>query len=91
MSEVDAQNYLFVFLFAIAAGTVAGLAGLAGPRWLLVGWVAPVGYVALVTVGGLAIGSGLPWSTRARIPAVLATMHLPWGVGFLVGPRHEDA
>jgi len=80
-----------VAVVAIAAGTVAGLAGLVGPRWLLLGWLAPAGYVAVVTVGGLAIGGGLPWSTRARIPAVLATMHLPWGVGFLVGPRHEEA
>jgi glycosyltransferase involved in cell wall biosynthesis len=80
-----------VAVVAIAAGTVTGLVGLVGARWLLLGWLAPVGYVALVTAGGLAIGGGLPWSTRVRIPAVLATMHLPWGVGFLVGPRHEEA
>ena len=78
-----------VAVVGIAVGTAAGIAGLVGPRWLLVGWLAPLGYAGLVVVGGIAIGGGLPWSSRVKIPAVLAAMHLPWGVGFLVGPRHQ--
>lgn len=48
----------------------------------------PLGYAAAVAVGGVVISSGHPWSVRARVPAVLATMHLSWGAGFLRGlPR----
>lgn len=44
---------------------------------------APVGYVALVTVGGLQASQGRPAAVRARMPLVLATMHMSWGAGFL--------
>ncbi|MBB2985470.1 glycosyltransferase family 2 protein [Terracoccus luteus] len=63
-----------------AAGLVAGFV------WAPA-WVVPAGYVAGVTVGGLAISGGEPVRTRALTPAVLATMHWAWGVGFLTSPR----
>ena len=31
---------------------------------------------------------GLPWRSRLWLPVVLATMHMTWGTGFLVGHRH---
>jgi glycosyltransferase involved in cell wall biosynthesis len=68
----------------IAVGVVVGATGVvAGPAPLTWGFVLPAGYLALVGVGGLATGGGLPAGARLALPAVLATMHLAWGVGFL--------
>nr|WP_302849017.1 glycosyltransferase family 2 protein [Serinicoccus kebangsaanensis] len=64
----------------LAAGTVGGLAW--KPLWLL-----PLGYAAAVAVGGAWIARGREAGVVARMPAVLATMHLTWGAGFLRGPR----
>ncbi|MPZ96022.1 MAG: glycosyltransferase [Propionibacteriales bacterium] len=76
---------------AIGVGTLAGLIGLvAGPRWLELGWLAPVGYGAGVLVASAVESRGLPASAKAWFPAVLATMHLSWGTGFLVGPGRSD-
>jgi glycosyltransferase involved in cell wall biosynthesis len=61
-------------------GFVGGL--IAGVFW----WPAfalPVGYLLLVVLGSLVIGTGLPWRARLVLPAVLATMHGAWGSGFL--------
>lgn len=63
-------------LAAIAIGAVGGL------RWRPL-WVIPVAYATGVTVGGLAISRSESVGTRLRTPAVLATMHLSWGWGFL--------
>jgi hypothetical protein len=69
---------------------VAGLAGLAdGPGWLTLGWLLPGGYAAGVVVAGLAEGRGLPAKAKAWLPAVIATMHLSWGVGFLSSRRRR--
>lgn len=71
----------------VGAGKIAGLAGLVGgPRVLRWGWLAPAGYLALITGGALVIGRELPARARAMLPAVLATMHGSWGVGFLASP-----
>jgi succinoglycan biosynthesis protein ExoA len=73
---------------AIGVGAIAGLVGtLAGPRWLALGWLAPAGYAVGVVAAGLVEGRGLPWRARVWLPAVLATMHLSWGAGFLIGSR----
>jgi succinoglycan biosynthesis protein ExoA len=73
---------------AVGAGTLAGLVGtLAGPRWLAFGWVAPAGYAAGAIVAGIMEGSALPLRARAWLPVVLATMHMTWGAGFLLGSR----
>ncbi|WP_373284650.1 glycosyltransferase family 2 protein [Flexivirga endophytica] len=63
-------------LAAIAAGTVGGF--LWRPLWLI-----PAGYAGAVTVGGAMISAGSTPSVRCRMPAVLATMHMTWGYGFL--------
>lgn len=66
-------------LALVVGGAVGGL--LSRPLWVL-----PVGYAAAVTVGGAWISRGQGWGVRARMPAVLATMHMMWGAGFLRGP-----
>jgi succinoglycan biosynthesis protein ExoA len=72
---------------SVGAGTVAGLIGvLGGPRWLTLGWLVPAGYASGEAVAGVVEGRDLPWRARAWLPAVLATMHLSWGAGFLT-PR----
>ncbi|HWF79964.1 MAG TPA: glycosyltransferase family 2 protein [Streptosporangiaceae bacterium] len=80
---------------AMAVGTLAGLAGLfalaAGVGgwlpWLLAGFAAPLLYL----LGVLAVTATAAVSVRgqalAMLPAVLATMHISWGVGFLTSPR----
>jgi len=69
----------------IAAGSVAGLAGVAGPDWLLWGWLAPTGYLGGVLAASLAEGRDLSARGRAWLPLVLSTMHISWGTGFLFG------
>jgi hypothetical protein len=79
----------------IAAGTVAGLAGLAGiaagapagVKWLTLGLVIPVTYLAGITGVAAVLAGDVPPSVRARIPVALATMHLCWGAGFLTSSR----
>jgi hypothetical protein len=79
-------------LVGVAVGTVAGVAGLVGgPPWLRLGLAGPLGYAALVAVGSLTAGAGLPSGARARLPVAIATMHGAWGLGFLVGPRDGGA
>lgn len=69
-------------LVLVAVGAVGALAW----RPLL---VLPVGYAALVALGGVAIGARHGAEVAARMPAVLATMHLCWGAGFLRGVGRE--
>jgi glycosyltransferase involved in cell wall biosynthesis len=66
-------------------GAVLGLAGQGWGWWLTLGFAAPVGYGLLVVLGGLWIGRDLPARACIRLPAVLATMHVSWGWGFLKG------
>jgi hypothetical protein len=77
-----------VTLLGVAAGMVLGVAGLAsGLSWLDLGFLLPAGYLA----GVLAVTAGaarrLPPPVLARLPLVLATMHMSWGFGFLTSPR----
>jgi hypothetical protein len=79
----------------VTAGLLAGLAGLAwiaagGPaaaQWLTAGLAIPVVYLAGVTAVAAALARGVPAKVRARIPLVLAAMHMAWGAGFLTSPR----
>lgn len=63
-------------LAAIAVGAVGGFA------WRPL-WAVPTGYLAAIGVGGLAISGGQEAAVRLRVPAVLGTMHMAWGWGFL--------
>ena len=79
----------------VAVGLLIGLAGLAwiaagGPaaaQWLTAGLAVPVIYLAGVTAVAAALARGVPATVRARIPLVLAAMHMAWGTGFLTSPR----
>ena len=77
-------------VLAMAAGIVIGLAGLAAGgslRWLAVGFVIPVGYLAGVLAVTMTAARSLTRPVLARLPAALVTMHVCWGVGFLTSPR----
>ena len=77
------------------AGLVAGLTGLAGiaagaptaVKALTLGLAIPLVYLVGVTAVSTALSRGLPPGVRARLPLVLAVMHLCWGAGFLTSPR----
>ena len=76
----------------VALGSLAGLAGLAagapaGVRWLSLGLVIPVTYLAGITAVSLALSGGQTGRVRAQLPLVLAVMHMGWGAGFLTSPR----
>ncbi|MGZ4596941.1 MAG: glycosyltransferase family 2 protein [Actinomycetes bacterium] len=68
-------------VLAVAAGTAAAALG---HRW---GLLAPLGYVAGVTAGSVAVGRDLPPKAQMWLPVVFATMHGSWGVGFLLSPK----
>lgn len=72
-------------VLAVGAGTLVGL-----------GWrpalLVPLGYGVAVLAGSAVVGRGLPLRARVWLPAVLATMHGAWGVGFLLSsPRLRRA
>jgi succinoglycan biosynthesis protein ExoA len=72
----------------VTIGCLAGLAGAAaGQPWLLLGFVIPVIYLAGVTAAAAMLSRGLPLAIRARLPLVIAIMHMGWGAGFLTSPR----
>nr|WP_306239062.1 glycosyltransferase family 2 protein [Ornithinimicrobium cryptoxanthini] len=82
--ETVSARYLAppVAVAALAAGAVGGT--LWRPLWLV-----PAGYALAVAVGGLVIGAPHGPRVAARMPAVLATMHLWWGAGFLRGTQRD--
>jgi len=79
----------------VAAGLLAGLAGLAGiaagapagVSALAAGLVIPVTYLAGITAVCAALSRGVPAAVRARLPLALGVMHMCWGAGFLTSPR----
>lgn len=76
-----------IAVVANTAGLLATVLGIITPwTWLTLGAIAPLGYLALVTIGGLTAARHLPWAARSRVPGVLTTMHMMWGLGFLKGP-----
>ena len=80
----------------IAAGSAAGLAGVAAlaagtrgpwPLAALAGLAAPAVYGAGVLAVTACAARQLRPAVAARLPVALATMHLAWGAGFLTSPR----
>jgi succinoglycan biosynthesis protein ExoA len=47
----------------------------------------PLGYLALVIAGSVLVSRGVPGRARLAVPAVLVTMHMSWGAGFLTSWR----
>ncbi len=85
-----------IAVLVMAAGLLAGLAGLgwladgaAGlwPTLVTCGFAIPVAYAAGVLGVAAAACRQLRLGVASRLPAVLATMHIAWGIGFLTSPR----
>jgi succinoglycan biosynthesis protein ExoA len=88
--ETASRRYLAppVAVLAILLGTILGVVGLAtGVSWLLLGFVAPVGYLIGLLIGSAMEGRYLPLRAWVWLPLVCATMHMSWGTGFLLGLR----
>jgi glycosyltransferase involved in cell wall biosynthesis len=86
--ETANKRYLAppVAVILLALGTILGIIGLiTGSSWLDLGFIAPLGYAVLLLAGSAVEGRYLPWKALAWMPPVIATMHVSWGLGFLVG------
>jgi len=76
-------------------GLLAGLGGLIGVAAgapaaitaLTAGLAIPLIYLAGITAVSAALSRGETAAVRARLPLVLAVMHMCWGTGFLTSPR----
>jgi succinoglycan biosynthesis protein ExoA len=80
---------------AVATGLLAGIAGLASlaagaGTWATVlasaGFAVPLLYLAGIAAVSALAARRLPAGVAARLPLVLATMHMSWGSGFLTSP-----
>ncbi|HEY6629719.1 MAG TPA: glycosyltransferase family 2 protein [Acidimicrobiia bacterium] len=67
--------------FLVVLTAVSVVAGL----WWPAAWAVPLGYLAALVLIGLTKLPSLGGAALA-VPAALATMHLSWGLGFLIGP-----
>jgi len=72
---------------AVTVGTLAGIAGLITSPWLTLGFAIPVTYLVGVSAASAMLSEGVPPGIRARLPLILAVMHMSWGAGFLLSPR----
>jgi glycosyltransferase involved in cell wall biosynthesis len=90
--ETANKRYLAppVAVILLAVGTILGIIGLiTGNSWLDLGFLAPLGYALLLLAGSAFEGRYLPWKALFWMPLVCATMHVSWGLGFLVGLREK--
>ncbi|HET6740214.1 MAG TPA: glycosyltransferase family 2 protein [Kribbella sp.] len=90
--ETASKRYLAppVAVIGLVVGTILGIIGLAtGVSWLDLGFIAPLGYALLLIFGSAMEGRYLPWKALAWMPLVCATMHISWGLGFLIGLREH--
>jgi succinoglycan biosynthesis protein ExoA len=85
-----------VAVLLMVLGALAGIAGLAGlltgaggiwPTILTCGFAIPVVYAAGVIAVAVMAARHLRLGVAARLPGVLAAMHVAWGAGFLTSPR----
>ncbi len=83
-------------VLVMALGMLAGIAGLAAlasgaagiwPAVLACSFAVPALYAAGVTAVAVMAARRLGPSVAARLPIVLATMHVAWGIGFLTSRR----
>jgi cellulose synthase/poly-beta-1,6-N-acetylglucosamine synthase-like glycosyltransferase len=68
----------------VAACAVGAVLLLAGSRWGLLPFAT---YLGALLTASVIVGRRVPIGVAARLPAVFATMHTAWGVGFLTSPR----
>lgn len=83
----DTVSVRYLAAPAALVGCVVGLVG--GLVWWPL-FVLPVGYAAVVVIGGLALSGELSPAERLLVPVVLPTMHLAWGWGFLTSRIRID-
>ena len=85
--ETASLRYLAppVAVSAMILAILIGGIGSAFSPWFSLAYAIPLAYVAVVVVAGLFDGRNLPWSSRLRLPGVLAVIHWSWGLGFLAG------
>ncbi len=82
-------------VIAMALGLVLGVVGLiggvAGPwpqlAWLCPGFAVTGAYLCGILAAAAVSARGLRPGAAVWLPAVLATMHICWGTGFLTSPR----
>ena len=65
---------------AIIASLITGIA------FGLIYFVPALTYASAILISSLFIGKS--WSERIALPAVLTTMHISWGIGFLTSPKN---
>jgi glycosyltransferase involved in cell wall biosynthesis len=76
---VIATALSIVLIPLLATGVISGW-----PAWLLsLVFLGPIAYLVLLVVAAISSEGSL--ADRARFALVIATMHLSWGLGFLVG------
>ncbi len=87
--DTASARYLAPPAFVLAL-SMSPLAFVPGPKWLRsLFLVAPVAYLAFNVASSIALTRDDP-EARLRLPLVLATMHICWGAGFLVGLPKRD-
>jgi len=92
--ETANKRYLAppVAVALLTIGTILGIVGLAtGVSWLVLGFLAPLFYGLGLVAGSLMEGRYLPWKALFWLPLVCATMHITWGIGFIVGLKERPA
>jgi glycosyltransferase involved in cell wall biosynthesis len=92
--ETASKRYLAppVAVGLLAVGTILGILGLiVGSPILDLGFVIPLGYALAVIAGSAMEGRYLPWKALFWLPPVIATMHVSWGLGFIVGLQEKPA
>jgi succinoglycan biosynthesis protein ExoA len=92
--ETASKRYLAppFAVILLAVGTILGIVGLiTGISWLDLGFLAPLGYAVLLLAGSAIEGRYLPWKALFWLPFVCATMHVSWGLGFLLGLKEKPA
>lgn len=77
-------------VLALASSSAVAVVGtVTGVRWATAGWAGAAVYLATIGTASVLGARELPLHAAARLPVVLATMHLTWGAGFLRGARHR--
>jgi succinoglycan biosynthesis protein ExoA len=92
--ETASKRYLAppVAVVLLALGSILGIIGLAtGSAILDLGFLAPLGYALLLLFGSAMEGRYLPWKALFWLPLICATMHVSWGLGFLIGLQERPA
>lgn len=80
-----------VLVLLLAVSLVVGLLGLVGLilgmplEWLTLAFAVPVAYALFVLIAAATIGSRDGFAAMLRFVAVIPTIHVSWGVGFIEG------